>query len=83
MATLSIVIPAYNEAGAIADIIYRVLASRAQVTAANESIREVELIVVNDASRARTAEIVAKYPEVRPTTKARWRGWRSRSCCSW
>lgn len=64
MATLSIVIPAYNEEDAIADIIDRVLSTRAEVSAATGVIDQVELIVVNDASRDRTAEIVAKYPEV-------------------
>jgi len=57
--TLSVVIPALNEEDGIANIIERVLAVR-------EALREVdvsdlELIVVDDGSRDRTAEIVASY----------------------
>ncbi|NLF00020.1 MAG: glycosyltransferase family 2 protein [Anaerolineales bacterium] len=63
MTALSIVIPAYNEEHGIASIIERVLPIR-------ESLREVgvddmELIVVDDGSRDRTADIASQYPEVR------------------
>lgn len=58
---LSIVIPAYNEADGIAGIVERVLAMRPALVAAGVGL---ELIVVDDGSRDRTAEIVDGYPEV-------------------
>ena len=57
---LSIVIPAYNEADGIAGIVERVLATRPALQAAGV---ELELIVVDDGSRDRTAEIVLGYAE--------------------
>lgn len=63
MSSLSIVIPAYNEEGAIRAVLDRV---RAVGPALQEAgLREWEVIVVDDGSRDRTAEIVAAYPEVR------------------
>ncbi len=63
MSTLSIVIPAYNEEGAIQAVLDRM---RAVAPALREAgLREWEIIVVDDGSRDRTAEIVAAYPEVR------------------
>ena len=59
--TLSVTIPAYNEEGGIAGIIDRVLATRPALAAMNADL---ELIVVDDASRDRTAEIASSYPEV-------------------
>lgn len=64
MATLSIVIPAYNEESGIEAISQRVLASRAEIIQASDTIDDVELIVVNDASRDRTAEIAASIKGV-------------------
>jgi glycosyltransferase involved in cell wall biosynthesis len=61
METLSVVIPAYNEQDGIASIVERVLGIR---TALAASGAELELIVVDDGSRDRTAEIVAMYPGV-------------------
>jgi hypothetical protein len=58
---LTVVIPAYNEADGIAGIIERVLATRPALAALGA---ELELIVVDDGSRDRTAEIVSGYPEV-------------------
>ena len=60
MTTLSVVIPAYNEEDGIREIMERVLAVR-------ESLREVgiddlELLVVDDGSSDRTAEIVRAQP---------------------
>jgi glycosyltransferase involved in cell wall biosynthesis len=61
--SLSIVIPAYNEAEGIAAIIERTLAVR-------HSLRErarlsgVDVIVVDDGSSDRTAAIAAGYPEI-------------------
>ncbi len=60
---LSIVIPAYNEEDGIACIIERVLATRPALEARGA---ELELIVVDDGSRDRTAEIAARYPAVKP-----------------
>ncbi len=62
MTTLSIVIPAYNEEAGIADIIERVLA--VQTSLAEAGVADLELIVVDDGSKDRTAEIVRRYPGV-------------------
>lgn len=62
MTALSIVIPAYNEEDGIAQIIERVLPVRKSLSEAG--VEEMELIVVDDGSRDRTAEIAARYPEV-------------------
>ena len=64
MATLSIVIPAYNEERGIDSIISRVLAIRREVCDHIPEIEQVEIIVVNDASHDRTAQIAASFPEV-------------------
>ena len=60
MTTLSIVIPAYNEEGGIQAIMDRVLAVRPALKAAG--VDEMELIVVDDGSRDRTADIVMATP---------------------
>ncbi|MEA4908377.1 MAG: glycosyltransferase family 2 protein [Chloroflexi bacterium] len=60
MTTLSIVIPAYNEENGIADIINRVLAVRNDLSQAG--IQDLELLVVDDGSRDRTAAIVESMP---------------------
>ena len=59
---LSVIIPAYNEENGIADIIERVLSIKEAL--AEVGVSGLELIVVDDASQDRTAEIVASYPEV-------------------
>jgi len=63
MTTLSVVIPALNEEDGIAEIIERVLAVRPAL--AEVGVEDLELIVVDDGSRDRTAEIAAGYAEVR------------------
>ncbi|MCL4266782.1 MAG: glycosyltransferase family 2 protein [Anaerolineae bacterium] len=62
MTTLSVVIPAYNEEGGIAEIAHRVLSIR-------ESLKEVgvnnlELLVVDDGSKDRTVEIAGSIEGV-------------------
>jgi len=63
MNVLSVVIPAYNEEKGICEIIERVLSIRDQLTKAG--VDDLELIVVDDGSRDRTAEIVGGIPQVR------------------
>ena len=63
MNVLSVVIPAYNEEGGIAQIIERVLSIRPRL--AEAGVDNLELIVVDDGSRDRTADIAACYPNVR------------------
>jgi glycosyltransferase involved in cell wall biosynthesis len=60
MTTLSIVIPAYNEEGGIQAIMDRVLAIRPALKGVG--VDDMELIVVDDGSRDRTAEIVMATP---------------------
>lgn len=55
MTTLSVVIPAYNEEQGIAEIIHRVLAVKDDLKLAG--VDHMELLVVDDGSRDRTAEI--------------------------
>lgn len=62
MTTLSIVIPAYNEESGIADIIQRVLAVRESLK--DVGISKLELLVVDDGSRDRTAEITGEIDGV-------------------
>ncbi len=58
MTTLSVVIPAYNEEDGIEEIAQRVLSVREALT--KVGVNELELLVVNDGSRDRTAEIASK-----------------------
>ncbi|MFB0545563.1 MAG: glycosyltransferase family 2 protein [Anaerolineae bacterium] len=63
MSVLSVVIPAYNEQDGISSIIERVLAIKSSLFEAG--IEDLELIVVDDGSHDRTAEIASSYQEVR------------------
>ncbi len=56
MTTLSVVIPAYNEEDGIADIVNRVLEVREELGMVG--VNDLELLVVNDGSSDKTAEIV-------------------------
>lgn len=60
VATLSVVIPAYNEEDGIAETVERVLAVRPALAQMGLAM---ELIVVDDGSRDRTGEIVSTYCE--------------------
>jgi len=62
MEVLSVVIPAYNEEGGIADIVERVLSIRPALAAQDTDL---ELIVVDDGSRDATAQIVGRHPGVK------------------
>ncbi len=59
---LSVVIPAYNEEDGIAEIVERVLAVEPALAEIGVAL---ELLVVDDGSKDRTAEIVRGYPTVR------------------
>lgn len=61
--SLSIVIPAYDEAEAIASIIERTLAARS-VIRESANLSFVEVIVVSDGSTDRTAQIASGYAEI-------------------
>jgi hypothetical protein len=62
MTVLSIVIPAYNEENGIAEIANRVLAVEPALKLAG--VERLELLVVDDGSRDRTAEVAATIPRV-------------------
>jgi len=64
MSTLSIVIPAYNEEKAIGSIVERCLAARDHIKNGTE-IDDVEIIVVNDGSADRTADVGSQFPEIK------------------
>src|SRR4051812_14426485 len=61
--SLSIVIPALNEENGIDEILQRVLAQRAGLAAVG--IHELEVIVVDDGSKDKTADRIRTYPDVR------------------
>ena len=63
MTTLSVVIPAYNEEGGIADIAHRVLAVEDALIKAG--VDHLELIVVDDGSKDKTGEIARQIEGVR------------------
>jgi hypothetical protein len=63
MTTLSVVIPAYNEEQGIAEIVNRVLAVKCDLE--KVGIHELELLVVDDGSHDRTAEITDAIAGVR------------------
>ena len=73
MTTLTVVIPAYNEENGIADIVQRVLAVREPLE--QVGVDHLELIVVDDGSRDRTAEIASQIEGVRLIRHPKNRGY--------
>ncbi len=73
MTTLSIIIPAYNEENGIDAIARRVLATRPAL--ADAGVGEMELLVVDDGSADRTAELAAAIAGVRVIRHARNQGY--------
>lgn len=73
MTTLSVVIPAYNEEKGIVDIIQRVLAVEPELE--KVGVERLELLVVDDGSHDRTAQIAASIPKVRLIQHAKNRGY--------
>ncbi len=71
---LSIVIPAYNEEDAIGAIIRRCLAERENMVR-ETPLTEVEVIVVNDGSHDRTAEIAGEFSDITLISYAKNRGY--------
>src|SRR5690554_4842767 len=61
MNILSVVIPAYNEEAGVAEVIRRVLAVEPELK--KVGLDGLELIVVDDCSKDRTAEIVAGFAD--------------------
>lgn len=66
---VSIIIPAYNEESGIGDTLCDLIS--------REAIKAYEIIVINDASTDKTAEILAQYPQVRTITHTINRGYGS------
>ncbi len=73
MTTLSVVIPAYNEQEGIAEIVNRVLAVAPALKTVG--VEELELVVVDDGSKDRTAEIVSAIQGVRLIRHIKNRGY--------
>ncbi len=67
MTTLSVVIPAYNEEDGIAEIMTRVLVMEKDLAAAG--VTGLELLVVDDGSHDRTAEIARKVASSAPNVR--------------
>jgi len=75
MSTLSIVVPAHNEERAIGPILDRILAQSGEIRRTIADIQQIEVIVVNDGSSDRTAEIASSYPGVTLVTHERNQGY--------
>ena len=63
-ATLSIVVPAFNEEDSIARVIDRLMKTREELLQRG-SVSEVDILVVDDGSTDRTTALVRSYPSVR------------------
>ena len=73
MTVLSIVIPAYNEENGIKEIAIRVLAIEPALKAIG--MKGLELLVVDDGSKDRTAEVASNIPGVKLIRHSRNRGY--------
>ena len=73
MTTLSVVIPAYNEERGIETIVQRVLDVRGDLETVG--VTDLELIVVDDGSKDRTAALVNSRPDVRLIQHPKNRGY--------
>ncbi|NLG71706.1 MAG: glycosyltransferase family 2 protein [Chloroflexi bacterium] len=73
MTTLSVIIPAYNEEQGIAEIVHRVLAVKDKL--AEVGVSDLELVVVDDGSVDRTAEITSAIEGVRLIRHPKNRGY--------
>ena len=74
MTTLTVVIPAYNEERGIADIIQRTLGASMDLPSAGVD-GGMELLIVDDGSKDRTAEIAAGFSSVRLIQHEKNRGY--------
>jgi len=72
--SLSIIIPAYNEENAIAEIIERCLREREHIVR-ETPVEEVEIIVVNDGSQDNTVKIAKQFKEISLINFKRNRGY--------
>ena len=73
MTVLSVVIPAYNEENGIAEIACRVLSVAPDLKKAG--VDQLELLIVDDGSRDRTAEVASNIPGVNLICHPRNRGY--------
>lgn len=73
MTILSVVIPAYNEENGIAEIACRVLSVAPDLKKAG--VDQLELLIVDDGSRDRTAEVASNIPGVNLICHSRNRGY--------
>jgi glycosyltransferase involved in cell wall biosynthesis len=71
--TLSVVIPAYNEEDAIGPVLERLQSTEAELKDAG--LAGIELVVVDDGSGDKTAEVVSRWPGVRLIRHERNRGY--------
>lgn len=71
----SIVIPAYNEEEAVVNILRRSLAAAPEIVGAGVGVDEVEVILVNDGSRDKTAELARSVPGARVIDHPKNRGY--------
>jgi glycosyltransferase involved in cell wall biosynthesis len=73
MTVLSVIIPAYNEENGIAEIACRVLSVAPDLKKAG--VDQLELLIVDDGSRDRTAEVASNIPGVNLICHTRNRGY--------